>query len=272
MAFARVEGTVGSDSGDLLFRRDLVEQFGQHGCIAHVADGELGRADLQCFLVNSVWILRQTRRFVPPCFFVGKEVGAHGWPKARIDAAIVCAALAGKQVVRLKSGDPSIFGRASEEIAAARADGIAVDVVAGVTAASAAAAALCQPLRARGVTDRVVLATATCRPGETMSDLGDIARPGSTLVFHTPMHQLDRLAAQLAAAGVRPDQPVTVAAHVTRPDARSLQTTVQAMAADCARTALANPAIIVIRLPKRPGNADHAAAPLSQDAGAGGLS
>lgn len=187
--------------------------------------------------------------------FVGKEVGANCWPQARIDAAIVAAALAGKRVVRLKSGDPSIFGRASEEIAAARSHGIEVEVVAGVTAASAAAAALCLPLTTRGITDRVVLATATCRPGESMPDLHDIARPGATLVFYMAMHRLARLAAQLQAAGVRPDQPVTVASHVTHPTAHSLQTTVRDMAADCARAGLANPAVILISLPKVPGDA-----------------
>lgn len=184
--------------------------------------------------------------------FVGKEVGAHSWPQSRIDAAIVAAALAGKQVVRLKSGDPSIFGRAAEEIAAARAHGIPVDIIPGITAASAAAASLHQPLTERGVTDRVVLATATCRPGEVMSDVADIARPGTTLVFYMAMKELDRLSQQLIAAGVAPDHPVVVAAHVSRPNAQSLLTTVDAMAADCAARSLKNPAVILISLP-RPG-------------------
>lgn len=184
------------------------------------------------------------------CVFVGKEVGAHSWPQPRIDAAIVAAALAGKQVVRLKSGDPSIFGRATEEITAASAHGIAIEVVAGVTAASAAAASLCQPLTERGVTDRVVLATATCRPGEVMSDLADIARPGTMLVFYMAMQQLAHLSSQLIAASVGPDQPVTVASHVSRQNAQALHTTVYAMAADCAAVGLSNPAVIMISLPK----------------------
>lgn len=183
--------------------------------------------------------------------FVGKEVGAHNWPQARIDAAIVDAALAGKQVVRLKSGDPSIFGRAAEEIAAARARGIEVEVIAGVTAASAAAASLCQPLTERGVTDRVVLATATCRPGEAMSDLRDIARPGTTLVFYMAMHRLSELSGGLLAAGLSPEQPVTVAGHVSRPGAQALHTTLGLMAEDCSRTGLRNPAVIVLSLAKQ---------------------
>ena len=80
MALAGVEGPISSDADDLLIWRDLVQKLGQHGRIAHVAGGELGRADFQCFLVNPpsrrmfhspagqwMWILRQTRRFVPPC-------------------------------------------------------------------------------------------------------------------------------------------------------------------------------------------------------------
>jgi len=182
--------------------------------------------------------------------FVGKEIGAHSWPQHRINAVIVAAALAGQRVVRLKSGDPSIFGRAAEEIEAARAHGIEVDIVPGVTAASAAAAQLCAPLTERGVTDRVVLATATCRPGETMSDVADIARPGTTLVFYMAMKQLASLAQQLVAAGVAPDQPVTIAAHVSHHNAQSLETTVAAMAVACEVAGLKNPAVILISLPR----------------------
>lgn len=182
--------------------------------------------------------------------FVGKEVGAHSWPQSRIDAAIVAAALAGKQVVRLKSGDPSIFGRATEEITAARTHGIEVEVVPGVTASSAAAASLCQPLTERGVTDRVVLATATCQPGEEMSDLADIARPGTTLVFYMAMKQLALLSERLLGAAVRPDQPVTIASSVSWQKERALRTTVQDMARDCAAAGLTNPAVILISVPK----------------------
>jgi uroporphyrin-III C-methyltransferase len=103
----------------------------------------------------------------PKRVFVGKEVGAHSWPQDRINRAITAAALSGQQVVRLKSGDPSVFGRACEEIAAARAFGIEVEVIPGITAA----ASLCQPLTERGLTDRLVLATATCRPGDLSSGL-----------------------------------------------------------------------------------------------------
>ena len=182
--------------------------------------------------------------------FVGKEVGAHSWPQARIDAAITAAALTGLRVVRLKSGDPSIFGRAAEEIAAAKSHGIAVDIIPGVTAASAAAASLCAPLTERGITDRVVLATATCHPGDAPFDIADIARPGTTLVFYMAMKQLEALTGQLLAAGVAPDQPVTVATNIAKPGERAVQTSVQRMSADCRDARLGNSGVIMLSLAK----------------------
>ncbi|MFN4154081.1 MAG: uroporphyrinogen-III C-methyltransferase [Paracoccaceae bacterium] len=184
------------------------------------------------------------------CIFVGKEVGAHSWPQARIDATIVAAALKGKRVVRLKSGDPSIFGRASEEIAAAHAHGIDIEIIPGVTAASAAAASLCQPLTQRGVTDRVVLATATCCTGDMPSQIGEIARPGTSLVFYMAMNQLPALSGQLIAAGVAHDQPVMVATNVSRNSERALKTTVARLWQDCDAAKVRNPAVILIELAK----------------------
>lgn len=182
--------------------------------------------------------------------FVGKEVGAHSWPQERIDAAIVTAAMEGLRVVRLKSGDPSIFGRAAEEIAAARAHGIAVEIIPGITAASAAAAHLCQPLTERGVTDRVVLATGTCCAGGEVSDIAEIAQPGTSLVFYMAMQQLAGLSAQLQTAGVGPDQAVTVAGNVAKPGERWLHTTVARLVQDCAAARMCNPAVIMLRLAK----------------------
>lgn len=198
------------------------------------------------------------------CIFVGKEVGAHSWPQARIDATIVAAALQGKQVVRLKSGDPSIFGRAGEEIAAARAHGIPIDIIPGITAASAAAASLCQPLTLRGVTDRVVLATATCCTGDMPSGIAEMARPGTSMVFYMAMNQLDALTAQLLAAGVAPGQAVTVAANISRPDERAIVTTLARLSQDCLAAHLRNPAVILIELAKR---SEDAAEPVSETAG-----
>ncbi|CAN0459624.1 unnamed protein product, partial [Hapterophycus canaliculatus] len=93
--------------------------------------------------------------------FVGKHVGAHAWPQDQINRVIVAEALKGRRVVRLKSGDPGVFGRAREEMDAARAAGVAVEIVPGITAASAAGAAMGQSLTERGQTDTLILATGT---------------------------------------------------------------------------------------------------------------
>ncbi|MCE6959202.1 uroporphyrinogen-III C-methyltransferase [Cereibacter sphaeroides] len=193
----------------------------------------------------------------PRRVFVGKEVGAHDWPQERIDATITAAALSGLAVVRLKSGDPSVFGRACEEIAAARAFGIEVEIIPGITAASAAAAALCRPLTERGATDRLVLATATCRPGDRKPDLAALARPGTTVALYMAMHRLDEVADEFRAAGVPDDAEVLICAHVARPGQRSLVTTLARMARDARREGLGNPAVVFLRLPR------HQAAPAS---------
>ena len=182
--------------------------------------------------------------------FVGKEVGADSWLQARINAAITAAALRGLQVVRLKSGDPSVFGRACEEIAAARALNIPVEIIPGITAASAAAAHLCQPLTQRGVTDRLVMATATCRPGDAWSGLADLAKPGTMLAIYMGVARAGEIVASLRQAGLADDTPVTVAANVSTPKERVAHLTVGTLRAGIAKAGITNPAIIFVAVPK----------------------
>lgn len=182
-----------------------------------------------------------------PRVFVGKTPGHHAWPQDRIDAAIVAAALSGRRVVRLKSGDPSIFGRAAEEIAAARAHDIPVEVVPGVTAASAGAARLCRPLTERGLTERLVIATATCRPGDDWLGLADLARPGTTLALYMAMNRLPEVQDQLRRAGLPDDTPVEIIAAIETPAEARLQTTLGRLSGD---GALGHPAIIFVRIAK----------------------
>jgi uroporphyrin-III C-methyltransferase/precorrin-2 dehydrogenase/sirohydrochlorin ferrochelatase len=125
--------------------------------------------------------------------FVGKHVGAHSWPQERINEVIVAAALTGRNVVRLKSGDPGVFGRATEELDAARAHGIEVEIVPGVTAACAAAAALGQSLTERGVSDTLVMATGTGSADNPLPDCVRHASPGTTLAFYMSVGQAARI-------------------------------------------------------------------------------
>lgn len=194
--------------------------------------------------------------------FVGKEVGANAWPQERINGVIVAAARQGKSVVRLKSGDPSVFGRACEEIAAARAAGIEVEVVPGITAASAAAASLCTPLTERGETDRIVFATGTCKPGDAAPDWGAMLTPGTTIALYMAMHRLAELRDNLLGAGFAPSAPVSFVASASKATERRLETTVGAMVEAAAAARLGNPAIVFLRHPKSQAAALPSAAPL----------
>ncbi|MEI4470427.1 uroporphyrinogen-III C-methyltransferase [Frigidibacter sp. MR17.24] len=182
--------------------------------------------------------------------FVGKEVGLHSWPQEKIDAAIVAAALAGKRVVRLKSGDPSVFGRACEEIEAARAAGLPVEIVPGVTAASAAAAQMLRPLTERGQTDRLVIATATCRPGEQPQRLAASLTPGTTLALYMAMHRLHLIRDELLADGIAPDTAIDIVSGAETRRQRMLATRLECVCEDVAAAGIGNPAIVFIRIAK----------------------
>lgn len=191
--------------------------------------------------------------------FVGKEVGASSWPQHKIDAVITAAARKGQRVVRLKSGDPGIFGRATEELAAARAHGITVEIVPGVTAASAAGAAMGRSLTERGETDRVVFATGTCREGDAAPDWGAICMPGTTLALYMGVRKAGDIEQSLRAAGVPGHSEVEILCAVSTPDERHLTCRLDTLAATVRGQGVQNPAIILIRHPKV--QAEHLAAP-----------
>lgn len=148
--------------------------------------------------------------------FVGKHVGAHTWPQGKINQIIVAEALKGRQVVRLKSGDPTIFGRAGEEIAAAEAAGISVEIVPGVTAASAAAAAFGQSLTERGISDTLILTTGMGRDGDPLPDAARHATPGATIALYMSVRQSGKIAVSLMARGLAPCSIVQVAADISK--------------------------------------------------------
>ncbi|OSP56439.1 siroheme synthase CysG [Pseudoruegeria sp. SK021] len=183
--------------------------------------------------------------------FVGKVVGASAWPQARIDAVIVAAARSGQRVVRLKSGDPAIFGRASEELAAARAEGIPVEIVPGVTAASAAAASLGQSLTERGRTDTIVFATGACRDGDPQPDWGRHAAPGTVLAYYMAVASAPDLRDSLLAAGVAPDTPVQIAVAVSTVRERTIHCALADLPSALRRDAVTGQAVILVSIDKR---------------------
>ncbi len=182
--------------------------------------------------------------------FVGKDVGACAWPQEVINQMIVEAARGGQHVVRLKSGDPSVFGRADEERAAAQAAGIACDIIPGITAASAAAAVLGQSLTSRGQSDRVIFATGTCKEGDSAPDVAALLQPGTTVALYMATRINRDLRRKLLEAGFDPEMPVQVVTSASKRNEAVLRSTLERLPQDMEDRGLSHPAIIFLRAPK----------------------
>lgn len=151
---------------------------------------------------------------------VGKRGGRQSCRQEDINDTMVALAKAGKRVVRLKSGDPMIFGRAGEEISRLAREGIPVDVVPGITAASAMAANLGVSLTHRDHAQAVRFVTGHSRDGglPAGTDWASLADPHTTTVFYMGGRMAAKIQAALTVAGARPDLPTVVASAVTRPN------------------------------------------------------
>ncbi|QBF30024.1 siroheme synthase CysG [Thalassococcus sp. S3] len=182
--------------------------------------------------------------------YVGKAVGACKWPQEKIDAVIVAAARSGQNVVRLKSGDPMLFGRAEEELAAARANGIPVEIVPGVTAASASAATLGRSLSERGAIERVTFATGTCRDGDAAPLFAETLRPGTTLALYMAVAAAPRIQAELLSKGLPGTLEVDVVSQASQKGEKILHCTLGTLSREMEQNDIANPAVIFIRHPK----------------------
>ncbi len=177
---------------------------------------------------------------------VGKAKGAHGCGQNAINEILLREARAGRRVVRLKGGDPLIFGRGGEERDFLVAHGIPVEVVPGITAASGCAAATGIPLTHRDHAHAITLATGHGRDGEPDLDWAALARMRQTLVIYMGATVAEKVAQRLMAHGMDPGTPVAVVVNGTRPD-QNVHTgrlsELGGLAAACARGA---PAILVI--------------------------
>ncbi|SDZ59758.1 uroporphyrin-III C-methyltransferase / precorrin-2 dehydrogenase / sirohydrochlorin ferrochelatase [Jannaschia faecimaris] len=181
--------------------------------------------------------------------YVGKVVGAHAWPQDRICALIVAEAAKGRRVVRLKSGDPCIFGRATEELDAAHAVGIEVEIVPGVTAASAAAASMGRSLTQRGQTDALVLATGRHCDRSGAPDWARHALPGTTLVFYMGVGAAAQIGEAIRTSGLPEATRVTIAASVSRADQKVIETSLVEFAVELERRDISGNALILLTIP-----------------------
>ena len=176
---------------------------------------------------------------------VAKSRSNHSVPQDGINAILVAEAQAGNMVVRLKGGDPFIFGRGGEEAEACRAAGLSVEVVPGVSAALGCAAQAMLPLTHRDASSAVSFVAGQCK-GLTDQDWSGLAGKGRTLVIYMGVATAEDIAEKLIADGVSPDMPVAVLEKGTRAGARAIRTLLTDLGDMIARENVQSPAMIVV--------------------------
>ncbi len=188
-------------------------------------------------------LIPETARRVP----VGKRSGRHSRDQDDINALLVAAALAGERVVRLKGGDPSMFGRSTEELDALSQAGVVARVCPGITAASAAAASAGLSLSLRGLARQVRFVTAHARAGEALDlDWRALADPSATLAFYMGRAAAAEISDKLIEGGLRRDTPVLIAADVSLPDEQLLHTRLDLLPLAAEVVASGQPALILV--------------------------
>jgi uroporphyrin-III C-methyltransferase / precorrin-2 dehydrogenase / sirohydrochlorin ferrochelatase len=161
---------------------------------------------------------------------------------------MIALAKAGRRVVRLKGGDPLIFGRGGEEIAACREAGIPVEVVPGITAAQGAAARISVALTRRRDARRLQYVTGHSEDGRLPADMdwASLADPAATTVIYMPKRTIGELAARAIASGLAPDTPAVAVAAATRPGETIVAGTVSDIEAKLGAASPAGPVLVFI--------------------------
>lgn len=174
---------------------------------------------------------------------VGKRCGKKALSQEDINGILVYWARSGDKVVRLKGGDPSIFGRATEEAAALRAANIEFETIPGVTAACSAAAAAGISLTDRAVASQVIFATAHHSDENSDRNFASAARDGRTLVLYMPGHDYERIVGELCRAGLAAGTPCVVVSKIATPQQQVTWTDLQSLAT---HPALPSPSVLII--------------------------
>ena len=176
---------------------------------------------------------------------VAKSRARHTMAQEDICALLVAEALNGQDVVRLKGGDPFIFGRGGEEMEAAHAAGVRVEVVPGISAANGAAAAAQIPLTHRDHASIVSFVAGQCK-GLSDQNWAGLAGVGRTLVIYMGVSTAAQISEKLMADGLAPDMSVAVIENAARPEMRVLRAPLAALPELVAREKVKSPALIVI--------------------------
>lgn len=179
-------------------------------------------------------------------FPVGKRKGCHSKSQAEINALLVSLGRDGKRVVRLKAGDPLVFGRAGEEMQALRDAGVSYEIVPGVTSALAAAADFKLPLTLRGIASSLVFTTGHDLDGAVLPDWAGLAVGGATVAVYMGRSVAASVATRLIEAGLSPDTAVAVVENASLPEGRLLHGTLADLPALNSHDELAGPVMTII--------------------------
>jgi uroporphyrin-III C-methyltransferase / precorrin-2 dehydrogenase / sirohydrochlorin ferrochelatase len=178
--------------------------------------------------------------------YVGKSRDQHTLPQEEINALLARLALAGKRVLRLKGGDPFIFGRGGEEIETLMQHGIPFQVVPGITAANGVSSYAGIPLTHRDYAQACLFITGHLKDGTVDLDWQAMARPRQTVVIYMGLVGLEQICAQLVAHGVSPDMPAAVIQQGTTHKQRVVESTLARLAEDVAAAGLKPPSLTII--------------------------
>ncbi|MCO6419410.1 uroporphyrinogen-III C-methyltransferase [Siccirubricoccus sp. KC 17139] len=221
---------------------------GDPGLLTRRAASAIGRADLLLHDALPGRAVLRLARHDATLVAVGKRKGNAPMPQAKINARLIAGARAGLRVVRLKGGDPFLFGRGGEEARALNEAGIPWRVVPGVTAGTAAPAAAGVPLTHRGTASAVTFVTGHDEGGALPGgvDWDALGRAGGTIAAFMALSKLDEIALRLLAAGRAAETPVAIVAQASLPGQAVLRSTLGTCTLDARRAALPTPALVVI--------------------------
>jgi len=196
---------------------------------------------------------------------VGKKPFEPSPRQSEINAILIREAKAGRHVVRLKGGDPYVFGRGGEEQAALVAEGIPVDVVPGITAALGCAASIGLPLTQRGQNRSLTLLTGTAEDGLAQHDWAALAKPGQAFAIYMGVNAAGDISAQLLDAGIDHKTPVTIVENGTLANERVMMCSIGSLWETLALNGVEGPAIIYVGLKPAKTSADILPFPVRDD-------
>lgn len=218
---------------------------GSLGCLTLEVVAALGEADAVVYdaLVDPT-VLRAADGAA--LHYVGKRRGAHSKPQAEINALLIALAKEGARVLRLKGGDPNIFGRGGEEALALAEAGVPFRILPGVTSAFGALADARIPATRRGVSKALILATGHGAGTEDDLDWAALARTGQPIVIYMGLGGAEAIAAALRAGGLSPETPAAVIASATLPGERVIVTDLAHLTERITEEDIRPPALIVV--------------------------